>query len=1063
MADPTRILFISAIQEGHEFLPKVNEELNTIREGIFEGINAAQQDYVTDVYQYIDKNFVTKITAWQPDIIHFTGHGTTDGLLLQKGDRLSAKQLKELLANQEKTIQLLFLNACDSADLIPELKELDKDKVQYIIGNEGEISEDIATDFACIFYKYYKRVKNIPEAFYKARFEYKWNNPRAENFKQVFHPPNKVDELERSETPFDKAIKQYQVKVIQSTQIPSDLLNKIQNTIRAFDEDIMISQDSLKFKAEMKNVSDILSTLMVHLREYAVNIDQGKLREHNLVVTQMIKELDDEELPRKRSKTKDNMDAIYQKIIIDLFKKIYFNLVLDSIEKLSPLLPEDSEYEFFGATLGIMNSVLKSFSLIREKLNQSFEADSKFYKDYLINRCVNLITYINLDFKDLIELLKSEMQADLYRINFHDNMFHEENNVRPNLDEFNDLLIKTREKKDESGRIRALKEDLENLSYIEEIIINLFRTIVLTGLEHKRKNSHSNIVPNLSKDDNALDTQIDTKMSYKEIDTLEDELMENADSVKPRELLSTITELTKKIIKEYEDYCSNDRYPDKDIRSCYDKMYRRLQNVRDDMSKNIAQDLEKFEMYSYLYPEIEELCYFWGFRLNALERKQARKYLVRINYYFSNQMYENVSQSSDMKGNDTNIKLLNIKLLNKIGVANMHLGKYHEAKDKFNKILGIDKLNTDALFNLGLTYQELESNDPDKKFARSIEQFDKIIREDPNHVNAWTSLGILKFKIGKYDEASDAIKRAIKLGERDDWRALLAMGCIVSDYRKHYSAAKEYFDACESLNPTSILVNLNKSQNLILLKEYVEAEKLLIKILNKIEAIEDRSSKIITIILLICLRYLNKDKANPHNETLIKDLLRLLELKDSKLVDWNFENLNEAVKTAVKNKDINDEDGRFLTNLLSIPGNKPKDESESLKKKIGDFVMKSKPDSKNIEYISDDDERIKVHVVVKERLGKSELNGIEWFLWNISLELSPEFLNDESDESVDYVVYMFDPTFQDRREDKKLYLKDGKAGFSTNVIGWEETKFEIEMHRKDGSILKKVSKLYKKK
>jgi len=125
--------------------------------------------------------------------------------------------------------------------------------------------------------------------------------------------------------------------------------------------------------------------------------------------------------------------------------------------------------------------------------------------------------------------------------------------------------------------------------------------------------------------------------------------------------------------------------------------------------------------------------------------------------------------------------------------------------------------------------------------------------------------------------------------------------------------------------------------------------------------------------------------------------------------------------------------------------------------------MKSKPDSKNIEYISDDDERIKAHVVIKERLGKSELNGIEWFLWNISLELSPEFLNNESDESVDYVVYTFDPTFQDRREDKKLYPKDGKAQFSTNVIGWEETKFEIEMHRKNGSILKKVSKLYKKK
>ena len=108
----------------------------------------------------------------------------------------------------------------------------------------------------------------------------------------------------------------------------------------------------------------------------------------------MIKELDDEELPRKRSKIIENMKAIHQKIIIDIFKKIYFNLVLDSIEKLSPLLPEDSEYEFFGSILGIMNSVLKSFSLIREKLNQSFEADSKFYQDYLINRCLNLITLL---------------------------------------------------------------------------------------------------------------------------------------------------------------------------------------------------------------------------------------------------------------------------------------------------------------------------------------------------------------------------------------------------------------------------------------------------------------------------------------------------------------------------------------------------------------------------------------------------------------------------------------------------------------------------------------------
>ena len=66
-------------------------------------------------------------------------------------------------------------------------------------------------------------------------------------------------------------------------------------------------------------------------------------------------------------------------------------------------------------------------------------------------------------------------------------------------------------------------------------------------------------------------------------------------------------------------------------------------------------------------------------------------------------------------------------------------------------------------------------------------------------------------------DASDYIEKAINVSERDDWRALLAMGCILSDVNKITLLPSGYFDACESLNPGSILVNLNKSQNLILL------------------------------------------------------------------------------------------------------------------------------------------------------------------------------------------------------------------------------------------------------
>ena len=68
---------------------------------------------------------------------------------------------------------------------------------------------------------------------------------------------------------------------------------------------------------------------------------------------------------------------------------------------------------------------------------------------------------------------------------------------------------------------------------------------------------------------------------------------------------------------------------------------------------------------------------------------------------------------------------------------------------------------------------------------------------------------------------------------------------------------------------------------------------------------------------LICLRYLNKDGSNSENERLIKDLLRLLDLKDSKLVVWNFQNLEEVIND---HKSITFEDKGFLTDILSIPG-----------------------------------------------------------------------------------------------------------------------------------------------
>lgn len=1040
MNKPIKIIFFSALPKGHDFLPQVNEEINSIRDGIFKASDPVEQDFKTDVYQYIEKGrFAEIISRDQPDIIHFTGHGTIDGLLFQYEEKVPGEELRKLLESQKNQVQLVFLNACYSADQFSELKNLEG---TCLIGNDGEISEDIATDFACIFYRYYKRIKNIPEAYREAEKDYEFKNPSKKNTKQVvFHPQDQIQKPP-TKTPIEKAIEEKQIKVIQSKKIPSDLLSKIQNTIRVFEEDIMISRDPLRFKAEMKNVSEILSMLRVHVLEYAINVGWDTLRDQNRVVTRIIKELDDPLLPQKRLTTMQNMDKTYNKIIINIFKKINFDLVIDSIEKLPPLLPEDTEYEYFGAAIGLMYSMLKGLNLIREKINQSFSASNKFY-EYLINRCSNLFTFIKLDFEDLKSLSIGQLQTESYKINFYDDP-----NVTNQLDNFHDQVKKTQKQKSKSSRIINLEECLENVANIEEALMNLFRKIILIGLEYNRKKSHSNIVPTLSKAENAQAMEIDTIKSNKEFEALEREIierMDNAKFIEPQELLLTITELTSTIADKHVQYSADDFFLD-ELHSCHGKMYRELDAIRDDISGNF----EKIEKFPYLFPEITDLCNFWKFRFNALERKQARKYLTKINHYFSNLMYKEISESSQMKGNRNNIKLMNIKLLNKIGVANMYLEKYHEAKDNFNEILELDKSNTDALFNLGLTYQAIESKDPNKNFTKSIQQFKKIEHIDPNNVNALTSLGILHFMMRKYPEASYYIKKSISASDHEDWRALLAMGSILSDgQQQDYSAAKDYFDRCEKLNGSSTLVKLNKCQNLIFLELYHDAEILLKEILEKIALIEDRSTKIIAMVMLICLRYLNKDETNSDNE--IRQLLRLLDLKDSKLIDWNFQNLKKIVENS---KVIKEDDREFLKNMLCIPGNKPENE-KLLKKKIHDFVI-NKPNLRNVQYIPDDDERIKVNVDMK-KVGKSELDEIEWVLWNISLEISSKYYI--KDKSVDYVEYKFDPTFQDKRDNKRLYPDIGKENFSIKVIGWEATKFEIELHLKNGFIQKKVSNL----
>ena len=246
---------------------------------------------------------------------------------------------------------------------------------------------------------------------------------------------------------------------------------------------------------------------------------------------------------------------------------------------------------------------------------------------------------------------------------------------------------------------------MNKVSTIDEGLVNLFRTIISLGLENKSKNPRITYA-NLSNGNTVLENQIDINKSLEDIQKLENELL-NSTNLDPPYLLSTIAELTAKIEDRYGIISGDETYAyDNIYHSVHLDMYRAIRNIRDDLVENLEDNLETLEKYPYLFTEIIELNNFWKLRLNALERKQARRYLVRIDYYFSKIMYKKVSEVPAVQDYGNDLKLLIIKLKNKIGVAYMYLDNYKDAEEKFNEILKIDELNTDALFNLGLIYQE---------------------------------------------------------------------------------------------------------------------------------------------------------------------------------------------------------------------------------------------------------------------------------------------------------------------------------------------------------------------
>jgi CHAT domain-containing protein len=118
------------------------------------------------------KDLQRLLLTYEPQIVHFSGHGSKGQRILLNGTNgraqaLDQQGLKEVFAFYNKHVRLVLLNAC----FTKTQARLISDVVDYSIGTARPIGDKVSVAFAGAFYRALGFGKSIREAFESANAE----------------------------------------------------------------------------------------------------------------------------------------------------------------------------------------------------------------------------------------------------------------------------------------------------------------------------------------------------------------------------------------------------------------------------------------------------------------------------------------------------------------------------------------------------------------------------------------------------------------------------------------------------------------------------------------------------------------------------------------------------------------------------------------------------------------------------------------------------------------------------------------------------------------------------
>jgi tetratricopeptide (TPR) repeat protein len=127
--------------------------------------------------------------------------------------------------------------------------------------------------------------------------------------------------------------------------------------------------------------------------------------------------------------------------------------------------------------------------------------------------------------------------------------------------------------------------------------------------------------------------------------------------------------------------------------------------------------------------------------LQADQLRSEKLYLDALDYYHA---------ALAKKPNDS-------RLLNKIGITELMMQRYKEARKAFERSIQYDHEFADAYNNLGVVYYE------SKKFGAAAKQYEKAIAKDSGSASFFSNLGAAYFSKRDFDHAVAAYQHALEL------------------------------------------------------------------------------------------------------------------------------------------------------------------------------------------------------------------------------------------------------------------------------------------------------------